>query len=93
MKTYSKLLTLAAATAMSAALVPASARELPSPHIDRGTVKGHAYQDGGIGKDQRARMARQAQRYDPPAPVLLGGPSPRRRLGREAEHLRPIRPR
>lgn len=64
MKTYPKLLALAAAAALSTALVPASAREVPAPHIDRGTVNGHAYQDGGIGKDQRARMAREAQRYD-----------------------------
>lgn len=55
----------AAAFALAGAAAGASANELPSSAgIVRGTVSGHAYQNGGVSKEQVADMAHHMKRYD-----------------------------
>ena len=59
------LLAGAAALALSGSFTAASARDLSaSADVVRGDVAGHAYQNGGIGKDELAEMQRHRAPYD-----------------------------
>ncbi|WP_305807044.1 hypothetical protein [Stenotrophomonas sp. YIM B06876] len=62
MTTPKILLTAAAALALGAAVAPVSAQDMPS--VPQRTHIHTSYQNGGIGKEQIARMDRHMQPYD-----------------------------
>jgi hypothetical protein len=65
MNTPRILLTAAAVVALGGAFTSASARDLSSSaDVVRASVAGHAYQNGGVGKEQVADMDHHMKPYD-----------------------------
>src|SRR5690349_18866079 len=65
MKTSRILIAAATLAALGGAFTAASARDLSaSADVARDTVKGHAYQNGGVSKEQVADMDHHLKPYD-----------------------------